>query len=165
MTVGGVVWNLYLVIWKFPGRGDGTENGIQITPAGRNKSLGRSDGGGVVFGTCILLFENSPEGVMERKTGFEPATSSLARRHSTTELLPPVPGEWCRGPESDWGHLDFQSSALPTELPRRISRTTAIFYFRLSWPSRIRPVVSPFPRYPSNAAAVVPLASRFCPAR
>ena len=27
---------------------------------------------------------------MERKTGLEPATSSLARRHSTTELLPLV---------------------------------------------------------------------------
>ena len=25
---------------------------------------------------------------MERETGFEPATSSLARKHSTTELLP-----------------------------------------------------------------------------
>ncbi len=27
---------------------------------------------------------------MERETGFEPATSTLARSHSTTELLPPV---------------------------------------------------------------------------
>jgi hypothetical protein len=26
---------------------------------------------------------------MERETGFEPATSTLARSHSTTELLPP----------------------------------------------------------------------------
>jgi hypothetical protein len=25
---------------------------------------------------------------------------------------------WCRGPGSNWRHLDFQSSALPTELPR-----------------------------------------------
>ena len=25
---------------------------------------------------------------LERQTGFEPATSSLARKHSTTELLP-----------------------------------------------------------------------------
>ena len=24
----------------------------------------------------------------------------------------------CRGPESNWGHADFQSAALPTELPR-----------------------------------------------
>ena len=28
-------------------------------------------------------------GAMERETGFEPATSTLARLHSTTELLPP----------------------------------------------------------------------------
>ena len=27
---------------------------------------------------------------------------------------------WCRGPESNWGHEDFQSSALPTELPRHL---------------------------------------------
>ena len=27
---------------------------------------------------------------MERETGFEPATSTLARSHSTTELLPPA---------------------------------------------------------------------------
>ena len=27
---------------------------------------------------------------MERETGVEPATSSLARKHSTTELLPLV---------------------------------------------------------------------------
>ena len=25
---------------------------------------------------------------------------------------------WCRGPESNWRHHDFQSCALPTELPR-----------------------------------------------
>ena len=30
------------------------------------------------------------EGV-ERETGFEPATSTLARSHSTTELFPPRP--------------------------------------------------------------------------
>jgi hypothetical protein len=29
---------------------------------------------------------------VERKTRFELATSSLARRHSTTELLPPIGG-------------------------------------------------------------------------
>ena len=28
---------------------------------------------------------------MERETGFEPATSTLARSHSTTELFPPKP--------------------------------------------------------------------------
>ncbi len=29
---------------------------------------------------------------------------------------------WCRGPESNWGHRDFQSLALPTELPRHLER-------------------------------------------
>ena len=28
---------------------------------------------------------------LERETGFEPATSTLARSHSTTELFPPLP--------------------------------------------------------------------------
>ena len=71
---------------------------------------------------------------MERKTGFEPATFSLARRCSTTEPLPPArydpsltppPGlrnaalgaMRCRDPDLNWGHLHFQCSALPTELP------------------------------------------------
>ena len=40
---------------------------------------------------------------------------------------------WCRGPELNWGHADFQSAALPTELPRQ----TAIFYLRLDTQSRI----------------------------
>ena len=53
---------------------------------------------------------------LERKTGFEPATLALARRCSTAELLPLG---WCRRPESNWRHADFQSAALPTELPRR----------------------------------------------
>ena len=26
---------------------------------------------------------------------------------------------WCRDPESNWGHADFQSAALPTELSRQ----------------------------------------------
>ena len=34
--------------------------------------------GNIQFGDCYL----------ERETGVEPATSSLARKHSTTELLP-----------------------------------------------------------------------------
>ena len=33
---------------------------------------------------------------MERETGFEPATSTLARSHSTTELFPPARPRWPR---------------------------------------------------------------------
>jgi hypothetical protein len=36
-----------------------------------------------------------------------------------------IPRCWCRGPGSNWRHLDFQSSALPTELPRRRSSLRA----------------------------------------
>ena len=32
-------------------------------------------------------------------------------------------GCWCLGPESNQRHADFQSAALPTELPRRGGRT------------------------------------------
>ncbi len=52
---------------------------------------------------------------MERKTRFELATLALARRCSTTELLP---RNWCRETELNCRHADFQSAALPTELPR-----------------------------------------------
>ena|GEM_PF-2905730 len=85
-------------------------------------------------------FDKVKRKIMERKTGFEPATSSLARRHSTTELLP-LAFLWCRGPELNWGHADFQSAALPTELPRQI----AIFYFRWGTQSRKRIYIKSLP--------------------
>src|SRR5581483_7325029 len=54
--------------------------------------------------------------------GFEPTTFSLARRRSTTEPRPQFlavrTGRECRDPGSNWGHRDFQSRALPTELSR-----------------------------------------------
>ncbi len=39
---------------------------------------------------CLTTWLCRPErkGEMERETGFEPATSTLARSHSTTELFP-----------------------------------------------------------------------------
>src|SRR5271169_827517 len=48
---------------------------------------------------------------LERETGFEPATSTLARSHSTTELLPPnfmsindrVPAEQTWRSQRAWG--------------------------------------------------------------
>ena len=60
---------------------------------------------------------------LERKTGFEPATPTLARLCSTTELLPQYGfvSYWWRDPELNWGHTDFQSVALPTELSRHLS--------------------------------------------
>ena len=56
--------------------------------------------------------------------GFEPTTFSLARRRSTTELRPqfgPLSDRECRDTESNCGHRDFQSRALPTELSRPIA--------------------------------------------
>ena len=39
---------------------------------------------------CLLLAPYALTVIMERETGFEPATSPLARSHSTTELFPPL---------------------------------------------------------------------------
>ena len=46
------------------------------------------------------------------------AQSSYAK--ASEDILPSL-GEagWCLGPESNQRHADFQSAALPTELPRR----------------------------------------------
>ena len=52
----------------------------------------------------------------KRETGFEPAALALARRCSTTE---PLAHLWCPEPESNQWHVDFQSTALPTELSGR----------------------------------------------
>ena len=41
--------------------------------------------------------------MMERETGFEPATSTLARSHSTTELLPLEPAA-PKGTMRVWSH-------------------------------------------------------------
>ena len=49
-------------------------------------------------------------GLVERETGFEPATSTLARLHSTTELLPQ---SWRRHPDLNRGMEVLQTSALP----------------------------------------------------
>src|SRR5579864_3530180 len=39
-----------------------------------------------MWGSCIFLYDFNC--LLERETGFEPATSSLGSWHSTTELLP-----------------------------------------------------------------------------
>ena len=60
----------------------------------------------------------------ERAMGFEPMTFSLARRCSTTEPRPHTDYPYCecRSPDLNWGPFDFQSNALPTELPRRVKQ-------------------------------------------
>src|SRR5688500_15811049 len=53
--------------------------------------------------------------------------SSAWETNGRRSLISSKPAEPCtiqkwRGPESNWRHHDFQSCALPTELPRRRSR-------------------------------------------
>ena len=52
----------------------------------------------------------NPLRFLERETGFEPATSTLARLHSTTELLPL---KWRRRPDLNRRMEVLQTSALP----------------------------------------------------
>ena len=49
---------------------------------------GNADGGCVRVRKKGLSPKRKPLNLLERETGFEPATSTLARLHSTTELLP-----------------------------------------------------------------------------
>jgi hypothetical protein len=68
------------------------------------------------FSRNFMLSKNRQKGdfYMERETGFAPATSSLARKHSAAELLPlMILAKMCRRKESDLRPLLFQSSALP----------------------------------------------------
>jgi hypothetical protein len=61
---------------------------------------------------------------LKRATRFELVAFSLARRRSTAELCPHnihKSESRCQDPDSNWGHLHFQCSALPTELSRQIS--------------------------------------------
>ena len=89
--------------------------------------------------------------ILERKTGFEPATPTLARLCSTPELLPHCL-YWWRDPESNRGHMDFQSIALPSELsrlavvillagPTRLELATFGVTGRHSKPTELRPRV------------------------
>ena len=70
----------------------------------------------------IEIYSNPQPFLLERAMGFEPTTFSLARRRTTTVLRPQITANLldreCRDPGSDWGHRDFQSRALPTELSR-----------------------------------------------
>ena len=87
---------------------------------------------------------------LERKTRFEWRALALARRCSTAELLPHT---WCLRAESNCRHEDFQSSALPTELPRRVRlsisahlrRTRTVLVSIMPWTANNRPSL-PLPR-------------------
>ena len=77
------------------------------------------------FDPLIFLFEKRKKGefispfiFMERITGLEPATSTLARLRSTKWAKSAY--KWCLRSESNQRHGDFQSPALPTELQRHM---------------------------------------------
>ena len=63
--------------------------------------------------------KRKPLNLLERETGFEPATSTLARLHSTTELLPHTGTVccdrflWRRHPDLNWRITVLQTVALP----------------------------------------------------
>ena len=51
-------------------------------------------------------------------TQTQKSKSPLVAGFSILSWLGKPECKWWRGPESNWGHEDFQSTALPTELPR-----------------------------------------------
>ena len=72
----------------------------------------------------------------ERAMGFEPTTFSLARRRTTTVLRPHLvhrSDRECRDTESNCGHRDFQSRALPTELSRPDGLSLSVRDFTLGY--------------------------------
>jgi hypothetical protein len=90
---------------------------------------------GIFYGVSILTEEgwtmhacppDEPAPVDPEATPSEPApkarstTARRSRRHRKHNVKG---GKWCLGPESNQRHADFQSAALPTELPRLIAST------------------------------------------
>src|SRR4026207_1194030 len=71
---------------------------------------------------CLTTWPRRHFQTTERAMRFELTTFSLARRRTTTVLRPrfrPYYTPECRDTESNCGHRDFQSRALPTELSVR----------------------------------------------
>ena len=54
-----------------------------------------------------------------RRSSLEHGASSLAMRPTSARDAMTMKGGWCLGADSNHRHADFQSAALPTELPRR----------------------------------------------
>ena len=70
-----------------------TERRVDRTRLTCRSIISTRSGVGVVAprsGAC-RAGEGPPRAILERETGFEPATSTLARSHSTTELFPLAP--------------------------------------------------------------------------
>ena len=59
---------------------------------------------------------------LERDIRSELGHARLRRGFGAAVFFPPRKENWWQGPESNRGHKDFQSSALPTELPCRSRR-------------------------------------------
>jgi hypothetical protein len=101
-----------------PGAEQDRRNGAESSVA-RASARGES-------GLSLLMCANVHGGVMrkggkclksmERETGFEPATSTLARSHSTTELLPLDVLDY-NGPSNRASNLRRLARALTPELP------------------------------------------------
>ena len=71
--------------------------------------------------------EGPPRVILERETGFEPATSTLARSHSTTELFPLAPNDYRTTRSGLASRFGTAEAALtPADPAQRHSRLTIL---------------------------------------
>jgi hypothetical protein len=77
------------------------------------------------------------DSILERETGFEPATSTLARSHSTTELFPPTRTARQRhtpGSAAVWKPQSYHSAARPSKATARRAEARASAFERRPGP-------------------------------
>ena len=73
--------------------------------------------------TVVLPLDDPPSQAQSRPVKFVPGRSKSLAGHDATPQNKQNANRRafsrCRGPDLNWGHMDFQSIALPTELPRQ----------------------------------------------
>src|SRR5512134_2658064 len=90
-------------------------------------------------------FRQEPERKLERETGFEPATSTLARSHSTTELFPLAQTVKVTQPcKPDQGPVGLLAGLerVRDDLEKRVSRTQHLHLHHVEATGSVAPVVA-----------------------
>ena len=103
---------------------DGARFGARPRPAGLDHRNGSTFGSPVASNARTAIVA-AIRGARNRELGCQlgcqspkPGPISVFRKSTMSFICNGL--RWCRGPESNWRHHDFQSCALPTELPRHV---------------------------------------------